>query len=537
MYILGIHGNFGKSSHDPAAVLLSDNKVLFAAEEERFTRYKHAIGLMPDHSIRFCLKNAGISMKDIDVLAFPAATWIDFDERLRAYLWYNFGFIPKIKYVDHHLSHAASSYLISGFSSSLILTLDQSGDGISCGIFRGKESKIEVVDKIPFPNSLGLFAAFITQYLGFRSNHDEYKLMGLSAYGEPTIDLSRLLTFKNGNLKFNARVLHNEALKRHPVFHTKQLPMFKDSKYPFLPPRRLQGEVLSKEHKNLAASAQKVIEEAVFAIIKKYKTKEDINLCIGGGVAENSVVNGKIAQFGMFEDIYISPACSDAGSALGAALCVANEKGFVFEKVVDNKWGSEYSNIYIKNALNAYGISYKFTDSVAEDTAKLLAGGKIVGWFQGRMEFGPRALGSRSILADPSVKKMKSRVNKIKKREEFRPFAPSVLEEYHSLLFTTPQFSPFMSFTLETTKKGRSAIYSATHIDGTGRLQSVERDNSLYRKLIENFYKFTAVPAVLNTSFNSSWEPIVESPEQALACFYSSEIDALVMGNFIINKP
>ncbi len=534
--ILGIHGSLGKSSHDASAVLIQDNQIVAAAEEERFVRYKHAVGLMPDNAIKFCLDYAGINIKDVDKVAFPAASWSDFDPRFKAYLWYNFGHVPKIEYIDHHTSHAASSFLISGFPSALILTIDQSGDGISCGIFRGKGNKMELVDKIPFPNSLGLFAAFITQYLGFRPNHDEYKVMGLAAYGKPTTDLSKLLTFKNGGLKLNPKMLHPEVFKRHPVFHTKQLPMFRNVKYDFLPPRRLAGGKLSQEHKNLAASAQKVIEDCIFALIKKYKTPEDRYLCMGAGVAENSVACGKIAMAGIFQDIYTPPACGDAGGALGAALYVASKNGFVFQKVIDNKWGPSYSNAYIKAALQSYGLDFKITNSVARETAKLLADDKIVGWFQGRMEFGPRALGSRSILANPSNKKMKDRVNRVKKREEFRPFAPSVLEEHQSSLFTTQQFSPFMSFTLETTREGRQAIVAATHIDHTGRLQVVRKDGSLYRRLIEEFYQVTKIPALLNTSFNSSWEPIVESPEQAIASFYSSEIEALVIGNAIIEK-
>jgi len=536
MYALGIHGNFGKSSHDAAAVLIKDNKIIAAAEEERFVRYKHAVGLMPDTAIQYCLKEARIDMKQIDVVAFPVMTWQDFRPRLKSYLWYNFGHTPRVEYVDHHTAHAASTYLISGFSSALILTLDQSGDGISCGVFRGAENNIKLVDKIPFPNSLGLFAAFITQYLGFRSNHDEYKVMGLSAYGKPVLDLSELITFQGGDLKLNQKHLHPEVFKRHPLFHTKQLPMFRDAKYSFLPPRRIPGSPILEQHKDLAASAQKAIEDAVFSIIEKYREKDDVFLCLGGGVAENSVVNGKLAGSGLFEDIYISPACNDAGSALGAALYAANKRGFVFTKVIQNKWGPSYNNGFVKRTLTGCGIKHKFINSPAETASKLLENGQTVGWFQGKLEFGPRALGSRSILADPSNRKMKLKVNRIKKREEFRPFSPSVLSDHHSELFSTYQFSPFMSFTLPTTKKGRRELYSATHIDATGRLQSVEKDGSLYREMIESFYRLTNIPAVLNTSFNSGWEPIVENPYQALAFFYSSEIDALVIENYLVVK-
>lgn len=536
MKILGIHGNFGKSDHDAAAVLIIDNQIIAAAEEERFIRYKHAVGLMPDRAIQFCLNKGKVSMKDINIIAFPRATWSDFPLRLGSYLQYNFGYVPEIEYLDHHTAHASSCYHISGFSSSLIITYDLSGDGIACGIFRGRGGKIEVVDKIPFPNSIGLFAAFITQYLGFRSNHDEYKVMGLSSYGVPDIDLSKIMQIKDGNLEFNTEFLHPEALKRHPVFCTSQLPLFKNEKYLFLPSKRLKSEPITDDHKNLAASAQKVIEEAVFSLIKKYKTDEDEYLCIGGGVAENSVVNGKIAESGLFKDIYITPACGDAGSALGAALYTANKKGYHFSKVIQNKWGTSYADEDIKKSLDNYNIKYHLSQNVVEETSELLAKQNIVAWFQDRMEFGSRALGSRSLLCDPSNPEMKEKMNRIKKREQFRPFAPSVLSEHQSSLFKTNQYSPFMSFTLQTTNIGQQKLISATHIDKTARLQSVAKDGSIYRKLIESFYSKTNVPAVLNTSLNSGWEPIVENPEQALAFFYSSETNVLVLDNYIIKK-
>ena len=536
MYTLGIHGNFGTATHDAAAVLIRDNQIVAAGEEERFTRYKHAVGILPDYAIKYCLDHAGIAMKDVDYIAFPAATWTNFDSRLRSYLWYTFDFVPKIEYIDHHTAHAASSFLLSGFPSALVLTLDLSGDGVSCGIFRGSQNRLQLVDTITFPDSLGLFAAFITQYLGFRSNHDEYKVMGLSAYGKPTIDLSRILRFTNGNLKFNQALLHPEVLKRYPVFHTSQLPMFRDTTYSFLPQRRLKNEPLLSVHKDLAASAQKVIEDAIFALIHKYKTQEDTYLCMAGGVAENSVANGKIAQSHLFNDVYVAPVCSDAGSALGAAVYVATQNGFHFEKVIDTKWGPGFTNAYIQKVLESYSVSYTYTDDVSGQTARLLTKGNIVGWFEGRMEFGSRALGGRSILADPRSAKMKERVNTIKKREAFRPFGSSILDEHHSSLFATSHFSPFMSFTIQTTKKGTHMIPASVHIDGTSRVQSVGKNSSLYRKLLENFYDQTGVPALLNTSFNSSWEPIVMSPEQALAFFYSSALDVLVMGKYMIRK-
>lgn len=536
MYVLGIHGNFGKAEHDAAAVLVHKDRIIAAVEEERLVRYKHAVGLMPDRAIRYCLDEAKITMGDIDFIAFPRASWKDFNPRFEAYLWYNFGYIPKIVYIDHHTAHAASSFFISGFPNALVVTLDQSGDGVSCAIFRGTRNTLKLVETIPFPHSLGLFAAFITQYLGFNSNHDEYKVMGLAAYGKPNIDLESIIAFKRGKLWFNQELLHPEVMRRHPIFHTDQLPMFKSERYPFLPHRRLKSGKMLKEHKDLAASAQKVIEDTILALVKKYKRPEDSYLCLAGGVAENSVANGKIAQSKLFSDIYIAPACNDAGSALGAALFVATQKGYRFGRVNDNKWGPSYSNEKISKALWSNGIKYKKVADVAEATAKLLEEEKVVAWFQRRLEFGPRALGSRSLIAGPSKKSMKKRINTIKKREQFRPFATSVLDEHVTSLFNIYQSSPFMSFTLETTESGKDKIVATTHVDSTGRLHTVEKDGSKYRRLIELFYRRSGVPAILNTSLNSSWEPIVETPNQAIAFFFSSEADILVLNDFIVKK-
>lgn len=535
MYVLGLHGSFGRAEHDSSAVLIKDNKIVAAAEEERFVRYKHAVGLMPDRAIQYCLDEAGITMKDVDRIAFPRATWNDFKDRLTAYLWYNFGHVPEVTYVDHHTAHASSSYLISGFESSLVITIDQAGDGLSCAVFQGEGSELKQIDSVPFPNSLGLFAAYITQYLGFRSNHDEYKVMGLSSYGKRKYDLSEIISSRDGKPHFNVDFLHAEARQRHPIFHTDQLPMFNDRHYDFMPDRRMRNEELLDEHKDLAASAQKAIEDVALAFIEKYVTAES-NLCLAGGVIENSVMDGKVAASGKFKDIYIGPASGDAGTALGAALYVATQHGATFSRMTDNKLGSMYSNEYVKEMLVNCGINFYQSKDVVKETARLIADQNIIAWFQGRMEFGPRALGSRSLIADPSNIEMKKRVNRIKKREQFRPFAPSILEEHAEAFFTVKQNSPFMSFTLPTSELGKKKLVGATHIDGTSRLQTVSNDGSIYRKLIEAFYEISDVPAVLNTSLNSGWEPIVESPDQALAFFFSSEADILVINDFVVSK-
>jgi carbamoyltransferase len=534
MYVLGLHGNLGKAEHDPAAVLLHDGRIVAAAEEERFVRYKHAVGLMPDAAIRFCLSQAGITMREVDEVAFPRNTWADFPPRLEAYLRYNFGHAPPVTFVDHHIAHAASAYLVSGFESSLIVTVDQAGDGTSCATFRADGLRMERLEAVPFPHSLGMFAAMIAQYLGFRSNHDEYKVMGLAPYGAPSIALGHILACHEGLPDLDAGVLHAEALRRHPVFHTDQLPIFATDQIPGLPPRRLPGGQLTDAHRDLAASAQHAITTALAAFIARHKTDQDTQLCLAGGVAENSVAAGTIASTGLFEDIYLAPACGDAGTALGAALLVAAEHGHRPERLNHTQLGPDYPDDVVAGLLRECGVRFRASDDPAADAATLIADQQIVAWFQGRMEFGPRALGARSLLADPSSEVMRKHVNQIKRREQFRPFGPSVLAEHMGELFTDPPDAPFMSFTLPTKDPG--PIIAATHIDGSSRPQTVARDGSAYRRLIEQVHARTGVPAVLNTSLNSGWEPIVAAPDQALGFFYASAADALVINRFVVTK-
>ncbi|MBI1759381.1 MAG: carbamoyltransferase [Actinobacteria bacterium] len=535
MYVLGIHGNLGRSERDPAAVLVRGGEIVAAAEEERFVRYKHAVGLMPDHAIGYCLREAGISMRDVDHVAFPRATWADFDPRFAAYLWYTFGHAPPVTYVEHHLAHAASAYLASGFDSALVVTADQAGDGTSCAVFRGDGTTLTPVEAVPFPHSLGLFAAFMTQYLGFRSNHDEYKVMGLAPHGIPRPDLSHLLfSDATGLPRFEEALLHPEVLRRHPVFHTDQLPMFAADTLPGLPPRRLPGAPLLEVHKDLAAATQHTIEQGLAALVDAHRRLDDVRLCLAGGVAENSVAIGKLAQVGGFDDIFVAPACGDAGTALGAALVVAAGHGHRFDRLTTTTLGPAWSEQQITQTLREVGVRYTTTDDPAAVAARLLAEEKIVAWFQGRMEFGPRALGARSLLADPSRPATRTRVNRIKRREQFRPFGPSVLAEHMSALFGPAPAAPFMSFTLPTIDA--APIVAATHIDATSRPQTVEEDGSAYRRLIEVFHDRTGVPGVLNTSLNSGWEPIVATPEQALAFLYSSDADALVIGHHVVTK-
>ncbi|MGW4718184.1 carbamoyltransferase family protein [Nocardia sp. NPDC004260] len=534
VYVLGIHGTFGRADHDAAAVLIHDDRIVAAAEEERFVRYKHAVGLMPDHAIRYVLREAGISMHEVDVIAFPRATWRDFNPRFEAYLWYQFGHVPPVEYVDHHLAHAASAYLVSGFDKSLVVTADQAGDGICAAVFRGDAGTLTPVETVPFPDSIGLFAAAVTQYLGYRSQHDEYKVMGLAAHGVP-YHQQPLLSIDAGHPHLNTSLLHREVFHRHPLFHTDQLPMIAEDTLPGFPPRRLPGGALHREHANVAATAQAAIETAVRELAEGHRQPDDTHLCVAGGVMENSVAVGKLLTHGGFADVYAAPACGDAGTALGAALIVAAAHGHRPPRLEDTRLGPAYSDDTIETVLRECGITYRTTDDPAASAAQLLAGGQIVAWFCGRMEFGPRALGARSLLADPSSAAMRERVNRIKRREEFRPFGPSVLAEHLPDLFGRSDIrAPFMSFTLPTADG--APIMAATHVDGTSRPQSVPPGPGVYRRLIEQFHQLTGVPAVLNTSLNSGWEPIVADPAHALAFFGSCPADALVIGSYIITK-
>lgn len=535
MYVLGIHGTFGRADHDASAVLLHGSRILAAAEEERFLRYKHAVGVMPTAAIGYVLVEAGIDMRQVDVIAFPRTSWAGFEERFQAYLWYQFGHVPPIEFIDHHTTHAASAYFISGFERSLVVTADQSGDGISAAVFRGAGGKLQPIETVQFPDSVGLFAAAMTQYLGYRSQHDEYKVMGLAAYGTPAPS-HPLMTVTDGLPHMNTALLHREVFRRHPLFHTDQLPMVGADALPGCGTRRLPGGPLTQEHADTAATTQAVIETAVAQLVARHRQPSDNYLCVAGGVMENSVALGKLATDGGFDDIYAAPACGDAGTALGAALIVAVENGFrPAARLEHTQLGPGYDDRGIESLLRECQLVYTVTDDPADTAAELLADGAIVAWFQGRMEFGPRALGARSLLADPSAAGMRERVNAIKRREEFRPFGPSVLAEHVGEFFGRNDIrSPFMSFTLPTTD--HLPIQAAVHVDATSRPQTVPAGASLYRRLIESFHQRTGVPAVLNTSLNSGWEPIINTPEQAVAMFFSCPADALVIGSHVVTK-
>lgn len=561
---------------DSSAGLIIDGKLISAVEEERFKRIKHWAGF-PEESIKYCLKEAGIKLKDIDYVAIGRNTWSNLPKKIKYMIskrpdfsllkdrlknWGNVSGIkerlqkiqnaPNIKFmhVEHHNAHIASSFFVSPFDKAAFLSLDGFGDFVSTRWGIGEGNRFETYGSVYFPHSIGILYTAITQYLGFKKFGDEYKVMGLSAFGEPEYynELKKLIKINNDSFKLNLDYF---------VHHLKNTNFSWDNTEPHLKnvysenlvkkfgkPREY-NEPIERKHKNMAASLQKLLENIVFEILKKlYENTKCPNLCISGGVGYNSSLNGKITEFTPFENVFIPPVAGDSGTSIGAAFYVYNyiynnERKFTME---DAYFGPHYTDSEIKNIIDKkitgnYRVKKMEDEELFRYTAKALADVKIVGWFQGRMEIGPRALGARSIVVDPRRKEMKEILNeRIKRREPFRPFAPSILEEYTGEYFENPCKEPFMQKVLKVKPEKREEIPAVVHIDGTGRLQTVnEKTNSRYYNLIKEFYKLTNVPLVLNTSFNEN-EPIVLSPDNAIDCFLRTKMDILVLQNFLIER-
>ena len=537
MYILGISGGFRLGNMDSAACLIRDNQIIAAAEEERFVRIKHAPGLIPLQAIKYCLKEGNIKISDIDALVFSGTTYADIEYKLKRFFNFKFGFCPKLYFVEHHVSHAASAFFVSGFESANILTMDLSGDSVSTLMAFGHKDKITKIKEFNRPNSLGAFYNILTQYLGFNRNNDEYKIMGLASYGKPVYNLEWLLKNTAEGYLFNEKAM--VELKPGQQFPSFQEPLYSEEFLKRFPHPRLPGSTITKYHMDFAASGQKLLEKIICHLAELlYKTTGSRNLCIAGGVGLNCVANAALRELSFIDNIFIHPAATDAGLAMGSTLKVALDNGFKFGRLKHAYWGTGYSNKEIENVLKQVKCHYKHYADVSKFIARKISQGFIVGWFQGRMEYGPRALGSRSILADPRQKNMKDKVNQIIKfRESFRPFAPSVLEEQAGAYFKNAIESPFMTLKFDVIEKKRKEIPAVVHVDGTSRIQTVtEEGNPLYYRLIEEFYRITGVPVLLNTSFNIREEPIVCTPYQAVSAFYESGLDYLVIGDFILKK-
>ena len=581
MLIVGLNAYHG----DVAAAILRDGSLVAALEEERFCRVKHVAGF-PARAIERCLVEAGATPADVDVWAVARGrrvhllqkAWFALTHRpgralvdqyrnsggksrdIPAVIAQTFGLQPdavrsRTRYIEHHPAHLASAFRTSGMTEAACCAIDGFGDFVSVSVAHGRGPRLDVIDRTYFPHSLGLLYLAITQHLGFKKYGDEYKVMGLAPYGKPAHveAIQSLLTLEPGG-RFS---LDLECFRHW----TGEISMSWDSGEPVVPdvytdrlierlgPARRPDEAVTGRHEDIAASIQRVFEESAFHVLRGVHQKIGVTtLCLAGGCAMNSVANGKIRQNTPFTEVYIQPAAGDNGTALGAALEAWHAGGprATGPRMAHAYWGTEYSAPEIADVVRRAGVveQGRCTLATIDDEAALcrataarIAGGGVIGWYQGRMEWGARALGNRSILADPRRRDMRDIINqKIKFRERFRPFAPSILAEAIDDYFVGAVHDPFMIQVYPVRPDKRDVIPAVTHVDGSGRLQSVSREsNPRYWALIDAFRQHTGVPVLLNTSFNEN-EPIVERPEQALDCFLRTDMDVLVMGPHMLSK-
>lgn len=540
-YILGISGGFAPGNQDGAAVLIKNparpagrSEIIAAVEEERLKKIKHARGLFPERAIEFCLEYAGISIQDVEYLAFHVNTYKDAQDEIKRFMEFRFGYCPEIKFVDHHNAHAASAYFVSGFDEAKVITMDYSGDGISTTLSRGKGNSIKRLKEYKKPNSLGIFYAQLTQFLGFEMDSDEYKVMGLSAYGKEDSGLAekmaQILKVEECGYELDPKFLLNTQ--------SRQQPRFSDELNRLLGPQRKKGEPVTKRHKNIAYAAQKQFEKACLSLLKDISSMVDSkNVCLAGGSALNAVMNSVLLQSEYADHVYVTPVAGDSGASLGAALVVANGLGFSFTKLQTPFLGPEFTNDEIKNTLDVLQLQYRYIgdEELFEYVAKNILKDKIVGWFQGRLEFGARALGNRSILANPASPIMRDTINKkIKFRESFRPFAPSVIEEKAYEYFENAAPSPYMTFTFDVKTEKLPAV---THVDGSARVHTVSKEqNPRYYALLKKLEEKSGIPIVLNTSLNIMDQPIVCAPRDAVTVFAATGMDMMVLGNYVLEK-
>ena len=593
MRILGISAFY----HDSAAALVRDGEIVSAAQEERFTRKKHD-SRFPSNAVEYCLSQEGVGLSDVDFVAFYDKPFLKFERLLETYvafaprglrsfamampLWVReklfqknllhnelkqfskeFDWEHRLLFAEHHQTHAASAFYPSPFEDALILTMDGVGEWATTSVALGSGNKLEIIKEIHFPHSLGLLYSAFTYYTGFKVNSGEYKVMGLAPYGSPRFAkqiLDHLIDLKaDGSFRLNLDYFN----------YCTGLTMT-NSKFDslFEGPRRKPEELLTQRHMDLAASVQVVLEEVVLRMTRALAAETGKkNLCLAGGVALNCVANGRLLRDGHFERIWIQPAAGDAGGALGAALAAYHSfKGQprktnrCYDNMKGSYLGPEFSQVEIERRLTVTGAKYVVLgdDELLDACADALESEKAVGWFQGRMEFGPRALGGRSILGDARSPKMQSMLNlKVKFRESFRPFAPSVLREHVCEWFELDQDSPYMLlvanvleqrrkpmteaerglFGIEKLNVPRSDIPAVTHVDYSARIQTVHKEtNPRYHALIQRFNKRTGCPVIVNTSFNVRGEPIVSTPEDAFRCFMGTDMEVLAIGNCFLRK-
>ncbi len=591
-YVIGISAFY----HDSSASLIKNGEIISAVQEERFTRVKND-NAFPFNSIKYLLEENNLTLNQIEAIVFYEKPFLKFERILETYIGFaphgfksfcaslpiwireklfqkkiifnnlkkiddNFNEINKIKFSEHHLSHIASAYYPSKFNEALILTVDGVGEWSTTTVSIAQGNNIEILKEINFPHSIGLLYSAFTYYLGFKVNSGEYKVMGLAPYGKPifkNIIKEKLIDIKNdGSFRLNMEYFSfaTDLVMVNKKFEN----LFKNKK------RSYKNKNLSQFHFNVAASIQLVIEEIILKILNNIFNEYKIeNLCLAGGVALNCVLNGKILENTKFNSLWVQPASGDAGGSLGAALAywhieLKKPKSNIHDAMKGSLLGPNFKNNEIREQLIELGAIFNEYDDiqVIDIISEEIQNGKVIGWFQGKMEFGPRALGNRSILADPRDDKMQKNLNlKIKFRESFRPFAPSILKEKLFDFFKTKEISPYMSivseikeeirvknsddeneiFGLNKLNQKRSIIPAVTHVDYTSRIQTVDKDiNEKFYNLINAFYKKTSVPILVNTSFNVRGEPIVNSPKDAFDCFMGTELDILVIENFILYK-
>lgn len=564
---------------DASAALIIDGRVVAAMEEERFLRRKHWAGF-PAQSIAFCLKEGGLDYESVDHFVIgrdPRAKFLKKISYLAKHPGFSIGavksriqnrkevrrlstvlsnlsglderkLVSKIGYVEHHRSHLASAYFASPFLEAACLSIDGSGDFSTTMTAHASGNHIQVIDSVDFPHSLGLFYTAFTQLLGFPHYGDEYKVMGMAPYGQPLYkeEILKLIQLEeNGLFRLDLSYFRKgtEGFISYDADNIPQVAtLFSQQMVETFGPARQINEPILEKHKNLAASVQAATEEVIFHLLRHLHQKTNTtNLCIAGGVAQNSVANGKIKKNTPFKQVYIPSAGHDAGISMGAALFHYYQQVPSATRTHLNHafLGTHYSNEEIRQLLNNKGLPFEETDkeNLYNIVCDELISGGVAGWFSGRAEFGPRALGGRSILADPRRHDAKNILNeKIKKRESFRPFAPSVLKEYVQEYFLDPEEVPFMEKVLVIRPDKRNLIPAVTHVDGTGRLQTVDKSTApAFYGLIEAFRAKTGIPILLNTSFNEN-EPIVNTPEDALNCFLRTKMDILVLENCLLRK-
>lgn len=570
MNILGLSFH----SYDTSACLFKGNRLVAFAEEERFRRIKHAVQLFPIHALTYCLKQGGLTLKDIDYISFGFdaekhnngymrrfydSIAYEKDEATKAWELHNIALfsdnnikeyirinllkagitfpVPSVECYSHHLSHAASSFYCSGFNEAIALTIDGSGDDHAAVLWRCKGDEIKEIKSIQIPNSLGWLYASITEFLGFNANNGEGKVMGLAPYGKAVDDVENafddMVQLRKGEYTVNPYNIFYGAHSYNKRFTDRMVDLLP------LPPKDNTKDLFSG-YQNIAFTLQDRLEKAVVSLVDFMVEKTGIkNLCLSGGVALNCKANGKIWSHCKLDNIFIQPISSDAGVSLGSALLCLKEHGISPHIPFTTSYlGPEYGNDEIKKVLDSNKLRYKKLKNAPRTAAELLHDGKIIGWFQGRMEAGPRALGGRSILANPLEAGVKDKVNnEVKFRHPWRPFCPSILHEKADEFFENSYFHPFMILAFDVKKGKIGKIPAVVHVDGTARPQMIRKeDNEKYYELIRNFGELTGAPVVLNTSFNVKGEPIVCSPLDGIRCFYGTGMDCLIIGDFLLTK-